>query len=137
VVKVQIAEELPSVAKQAAEKGGTISESPEKPSSGAKARVDSAGLMRGLKPPPPSGLSFPQPVKTTIDSIVFAARLKSCPFKTRFSPQAVRAFGLGSFRVIAKGALTALSARGRWGSRQIELGGAKLEQKFFSPADRE
>jgi hypothetical protein len=43
---------------QAAEKGGTISESPEKPSSGAKARVDSVGFMRGLKPPPPSGLSF-------------------------------------------------------------------------------
>jgi hypothetical protein len=35
---------------QAAEKGGTISESPEKPSFGAKARIDSAGFMRGLKP---------------------------------------------------------------------------------------
>src|ERR1035438_4926954 len=30
----------------------------KKPPSGAKARADYAGFMRGLKPPPPSGSSF-------------------------------------------------------------------------------
>jgi heptosyltransferase-1 len=35
-----------------------LRELPEEHASGAKARVDSAGLMRGLKPPPPSESSF-------------------------------------------------------------------------------
>jgi hypothetical protein len=35
-------------------KGGTKGEFPEKSPSGAKARIDSVGFMRGLKPPPPS-----------------------------------------------------------------------------------
>jgi heptosyltransferase-1 len=35
-----------------------LSELPEEHASGAKARIDSAGLMRGLKPPPPSESSF-------------------------------------------------------------------------------
>jgi hypothetical protein len=45
-------------AKQAAGEIETSGEFGEKRSSGAKARVDSAGSVRGLKPPPPSGSSF-------------------------------------------------------------------------------
>jgi thiamine-monophosphate kinase len=49
---------LGELAQQAA--GGEIGarEVSEKPTSGAKARIDSAGYMRGLKPPPPSGASI-------------------------------------------------------------------------------
>ena len=43
---------------QAAEKLGISGENGEEHPSGAKARIDSAGFMRGLKPPPPSELSF-------------------------------------------------------------------------------
>jgi Fe-S oxidoreductase len=43
---------------QAAERGGAKGESPEKSPSGAIARIDSAGFMRGLNPPPPSESSF-------------------------------------------------------------------------------
>ncbi len=48
-----------SGAKQAAEELGIRGEIGGKRPSGAKASVDSAGFMRGLKPPPPSVLSFP------------------------------------------------------------------------------
>jgi hypothetical protein len=44
----------PFVAKQAAEKEETESEWPQKHASGAKAPIDSVGMMRELKPPPPS-----------------------------------------------------------------------------------
>jgi hypothetical protein len=55
VVKVQIAEKLPS---------------------GAKAHVDSVGFMRGLKPPPPSGMSFSAACEGwTYDSEEFSRRL--------------------------------------------------------------
>jgi hypothetical protein len=53
--------------------------------SGAKARVDAAGFMRGLKPPPPSGISVPQPVKSRCYLAVFGTlrqaqnRLKVIP----------------------------------------------------------
>ena len=48
----EVYEEPSSGAEQAAEKGRTASESPEKPPSGAKAHVDSMVLMYGLKPVP-------------------------------------------------------------------------------------
>jgi len=40
------------------ENGVIASEQPENPPSGAKARVNFAGVMRGLKPPPPSENEF-------------------------------------------------------------------------------
>jgi hypothetical protein len=43
---------------QAAEKLEIWGEIGVKRPSGAKARIDSVGFMRGLKPPPPSGSSF-------------------------------------------------------------------------------
>jgi hypothetical protein len=49
---------IPAGAKQAAEKLGILGGIGAKRSSVAKAIVDSVGFMRGLKPPPPSGLSF-------------------------------------------------------------------------------
>jgi len=45
---------LPLVAQQAAEKEETESELPQESSSGTNEPVDSAGIVRGLKPPPPS-----------------------------------------------------------------------------------
>jgi hypothetical protein len=47
-----------SGAKQAAEKGRILGDIGEKSPFGAKARIDSAGFMRGLKTPPPSEWSF-------------------------------------------------------------------------------
>jgi hypothetical protein len=49
---------IPSGAEEAAEKLGLSGEIDEKRTSGAKARIDSADVMRGLKPPPPSGSGF-------------------------------------------------------------------------------
>ena len=45
-------------AEGAAEKGLITSKDSEKRCSGTEARADSAGFMRGLKPPPPSEVSF-------------------------------------------------------------------------------
>jgi hypothetical protein len=45
-------------AEQAAENGLFSRSIGEKHSSGAKARMDSFGFRRGLKPPPPSGFGF-------------------------------------------------------------------------------
>src|ERR1035437_3710574 len=50
-------------AKQAAEKLGISGEIGGERPSGAKARVDFVGFMRGLKPPPPSESSFPAACK--------------------------------------------------------------------------
>ena len=47
--------------------------------SGAEAPAVSAGLMRGLKPPPPSESSFSAGAEAQADFAAFAARLKSCP----------------------------------------------------------
>jgi hypothetical protein len=58
VVRAQIAEKHPSGAKQAAEKLEISGEISEKHPSVAKASIGSVGFMRGLKPPPPSALSF-------------------------------------------------------------------------------
>jgi hypothetical protein len=44
--------------KQAAEKGCFSGETPEKHASGAKARVDSIGLMPGINPRPTARLGF-------------------------------------------------------------------------------
>ena len=73
------------LAKQAAEKGGTISESPEKPPSGAKARVDSAGFMRGLKPPPPSGLCFSATCKASHG--IGVSGFASTPYNVAVNPE--------------------------------------------------
>jgi hypothetical protein len=67
---------------QAAEKLEISGEISEKHPSVAKASIDSVGFMRGLKPPPPSALSFSAACKARILFGAFAARLKSCPFKT-------------------------------------------------------
>jgi len=45
-------------AEGASEEGGVSDRFSEKHTSGAEARIPSADVMRGLKPPPPSGLSF-------------------------------------------------------------------------------
>jgi hypothetical protein len=58
VGKVQNAEELSSGAEEAAKKPGTSDENGVGLASEAKARDDSVGFMRGLKPPPPSKSSF-------------------------------------------------------------------------------
>ena len=73
---------LPSGAKQAAEKGGIRGENPEKHPSRAKAQVDSVGFMRGLKPPPPSESSFSASCIARIDFAGFMYGLKPVPFKT-------------------------------------------------------
>jgi hypothetical protein len=59
---------IPSGAKEAAEKLGLSGKICGKRPSGAKASIDSIGLMRGLKPPPPSISSF-------------SARCKAVPFQ--------------------------------------------------------
>jgi len=48
--------EAAGTAQEAAAKGSSSAQMPEKPTSGAKAPVDSADVTRGLKPPPPSVL---------------------------------------------------------------------------------
>jgi hypothetical protein len=58
VVKVDTTENLASGAKTGCEKTPDFGEIGRKCSSVAKASVDSIGFMRGLKPPPPSGMSF-------------------------------------------------------------------------------
>jgi hypothetical protein len=45
-------------AEEAAEKGWFTGKKPQEHPSAAKAGVNSAGLLRGLKPPPPSDESF-------------------------------------------------------------------------------
>jgi hypothetical protein len=56
--RVKSGKEHTSGAKQAAEKLEISGEISEKHPSVAKASIDSVGFMRGLKPPPPSALSF-------------------------------------------------------------------------------
>jgi hypothetical protein len=77
--------------KQAAEKGGMAGEFPEEAPPGLKPRVDSAGFMRGLKPPPPSVSSFSAGCKARLSFQLVAARLKPCPcYKTGVFPQAAK-----------------------------------------------
>ena len=64
---------------RAAEKGLIRGEIGGKRTSGAEARIDSVGFMRGLKPPPPSGLSFSAACEAVIDSAGFMPGLKSRP----------------------------------------------------------
>ncbi len=68
------AQKHPPGAKQAAEKLRIPGEIGLKPPSAAKAAVDSVGLLRGLKPLPPSGLSFSAACKAHADFREFAAR---------------------------------------------------------------
>jgi hypothetical protein len=75
-------EERASEAKGAAEKLGIWGEIRGRHPSGAKAHVDIAGVMYGLKPVPFNDLSFPAACKARLYSELFAARLKSRPFKT-------------------------------------------------------
>jgi 23S rRNA (cytosine1962-C5)-methyltransferase len=56
-MKTAEARSLPK-AQQAAEKGQLLGKIDARRPSGAKARGDSTGVMRGLKPPPPSGRRF-------------------------------------------------------------------------------
>jgi cell division protein FtsQ len=73
---------------QAAENGQTAGDSAEKHPSGAKARVDSAGIMRGLKPPPPSGSSLSAVSKAPADSGSSDARAKALAYQSRPSAKA-------------------------------------------------
>jgi hypothetical protein len=68
--------------KEAAEKGGMQSKKPEKHPSGAKARVDFAGFMYGLKPVPFTEMSFSAACKARIDFADSTYGLKRVPFKT-------------------------------------------------------
>jgi 23S rRNA (adenine2503-C2)-methyltransferase len=56
-------------ANEAAEKVGIPGGIGKGRSSGAKARVDSVGVTRGLKPPPPSGSSFPVASKVSASQL--------------------------------------------------------------------
>jgi hypothetical protein len=57
LLKIQLGpENQSSGVKQAAEKLGVAGEIGGKSPSVAKASIDSVGFMRGLKPPPPSGI---------------------------------------------------------------------------------
>ncbi len=62
--------------KQAAEKLGVSGEIGGKHSSGAKARADSVGFIRGLKPPPPSESSFSAACEAQLDSAASMAPLR-------------------------------------------------------------
>ena len=70
-------EEQPSGTKQAAEKWGTGEESSEKHTSGAKAPIDSAGFMPGLKSRPTARTSFSAACKARVDSAAPIPGLKS------------------------------------------------------------
>src|SRR5271157_2171751 len=54
----------------------TPGEVPGEHAPGAKARVDSSGFMRGLKPPPPSAASFSAASGTRVDSAGVDAGIK-------------------------------------------------------------
>jgi hypothetical protein len=82
--------DIPSGAKEAAEKLGISCEIGEKRPSGAKARVDPVGFMRGLKPPPPSGSSFSAACKARIDSVGFMRGLKPRVPPDRVFPRPVK-----------------------------------------------
>jgi hypothetical protein len=73
--------DIPSGAKQAAEKLEISGEIGGKCPSAAKAGVDSASVMRGLKPPPPSESSFYAACKARADFAKFMYGLKPIPFK--------------------------------------------------------
>jgi hypothetical protein len=47
-----------------------------------KARTGSVGIVRGLNPPPPSGLSFSATAKALIDVLALGARLELRLVKT-------------------------------------------------------
>ena len=67
------------VAEEAAEKGLVSGEKHEKRSAGAQAGIDSAGAMRGLRPPPPSDGSFSAATKTPLYSgLVLRYELPKC-----------------------------------------------------------
>jgi 23S rRNA (uracil1939-C5)-methyltransferase len=72
-------------AKQAAKKLSARGKMPAKPSSEAKASIDSAGVIRGLKPPPPSKLQLVE-IEKPIYGGAFLARLEG---KTVFVPLAL------------------------------------------------
>jgi len=86
--------EMGSGVKQAAEKPGLSGEIGEKRTSGAKARIDSDGFMRGLKPPPLSGSSFSAAGKAQVTVDAFTARLKSFPDTGQEISAAVRSGSL-------------------------------------------
>ena len=70
--------QLPRLAAKSYQKG-KVSSHETLNDSGAKAPIDSDGVMRGLKPPPPSGSNFSAGAEARGVLAGFAARLKSCP----------------------------------------------------------
>ena len=64
---------------------------PDKSSSGAKARISSGGVMRGLKPPPPSRSTVSSGAKARAVLAASTARLKSCPDAKLGFPTALEA----------------------------------------------
>jgi hypothetical protein len=95
--------------------------------SGAKAPVDSGGLMRGLKPPPPSVSDFPAGPAALSDRPAPAGRLKSCPepfwSRSRGASQPVepapfpRPTGMKLLRMGLVCAVLALVPFGLWATR--------------------
>jgi hypothetical protein len=78
-------------ARQAAEKGLSAGEFPEEQAAGAKAHVDSIGLLPGINPRPTARLSFSAACKARLPICEhFAARLKSCPVTKLSSMKSLR-----------------------------------------------
>jgi Fe-S oxidoreductase len=78
IIGVAQERQLPRLAAKSYQKG-RVSSLETMNDSGAKAPIDSVGVVRGLKPPPPSGSSFSARAKARGVFAGFAARLKSCP----------------------------------------------------------
>jgi penicillin G amidase len=78
--RTQALGKAPSGAEQAAKKLGIPGEKGRESPAAAKAGTDSFSFMRGLKPPPPSDVSFSAAYEAHVDLRAVAARLKSGPF---------------------------------------------------------
>jgi len=76
-IKSGLLAEMNAGTKKAAEKLGISDEIDSESFSGAKALVDSGGIMRGLKLPPPSALNSSTACKTAVDSIGFLLGINS------------------------------------------------------------
>ncbi len=70
-----------------------------KETSGAKARVNSAGFMRGLKPPPPSGSRL----SAAWRALTIALLLLACAALPAAAKDAPRSFSLSTNRTFAPG----------------------------------
>jgi len=109
-------------------KVGNSGELGEEHPSGAEARADFAGLMRGLKPPPPSGSSFSAACKATR-----ITNLRSGGWRLRLPPT----HGRGGDFWLAFGRLEAPApsdGRARWKKSAIQVNSAKGIPPGLKPA---